>query len=75
MRHARAALRPIVTLFGLLLVWWCATRLFAVPAVTKTLAPKARAIWMTMVHGVVSHVSCAISFAAVKYCLAPRLDC
>ncbi|WP_158806468.1 MULTISPECIES: ABC transporter permease [unclassified Acidisoma] len=32
MRHAGAALRPIVTLFGLLLVWWCATRLFAVPS-------------------------------------------
>ena len=32
MRHAGAALRPIVTLFGLLLVWWCATRLSAVPS-------------------------------------------
>jgi putative hydroxymethylpyrimidine transport system permease protein len=32
MRHARVALRPVVTLFGLLLVWWCATRLFAVPS-------------------------------------------
>src|ERR1700712_2462617 len=32
MSQLQAALRPVVTLLGLLLIWWCATRLSSVPS-------------------------------------------